>query len=70
MSKITKYEEAKLIGVRATQLSQGAEPMIDITGFTDAYTIAVEEYKRGRIPLLIERKFPRGKQIVNPNVKN
>jgi len=57
---ITKFERTKIIGYRATQIALGAEPQVDITGITDAISIAEKEFKLNKIPLAINRVFPNG----------
>jgi DNA-directed RNA polymerase subunit K/omega len=60
-NKLTKYEKTRIIGTRATQLSNGAIPTIDINGMTDPLRIAEQEYKQGTIPISVIRKMPDGK---------
>ena len=60
MDKISKFELTKIIGVRATQLSKGAPPMIDIGDLTCAMDIAIAEYRQKVIPFLIIRNLPDG----------
>ena len=60
---INKYEKARLIGQRATQLSKGSAPMVDVKGMTDALKIAEKEYNLGKIPLNIIRNMPNGEKI-------
>lgn len=69
MSKLlTKYERSKILGIRSTQIASGAKPMVDITGLDDAYKIAEKELEMGRIPFLIERKFPNKEtKVIDPN---
>lgn len=68
MYPLTKFEIARLIGTRATQLANGATPCVDITGLDDAYKIAEKEFKSRRIPILVVRKGPGDKiEEVNPN---
>jgi len=65
---LTKYEVAKILGIRATQIASGSAPMVDITGLDDAYKIAELELERKKIPFLIVRKYPGGKtKEINPN---
>ena len=60
---ISKYERARLIGQRATQLSKGSPPTIDCKGMTDPVKIAEKEYNLGKIPLNIIRNMPNGEKI-------
>jgi DNA-directed RNA polymerase I, II, and III subunit RPABC2 len=58
---ITKYERAKILGVRAEMIASGAKPVINVPkGITIAYDIALLEYKAKKIPLLIRRHLPNG----------
>jgi DNA-directed RNA polymerase I, II, and III subunit RPABC2 len=62
MPVLTKYERAKLIGLRAQQISKGMEPMIDPYkyGLIDTIDIARKELEEKKIPLIIRRKLPDG----------
>ena len=54
---ITKFEKAKIIGIRAQMIADGSEPLIDIKNLTNAIDIAEEEYKQKKIPLMITRNI-------------
>lgn len=56
-NKISKFEKAKAIGTRATQISNGAPPKVDITGLDTSLSIAEKEFNEGKIPIIINRKF-------------
>lgn len=60
---LTKFEKANIIGIRATQLSKGAKPMIDTTGLSDVIKIAEKELLNNKMPLIIRRPFPDGSYI-------
>ena len=60
-SKINKFEKVRILGFRATQLSMGAPPFVDITGLTDALSIAEKEFDENKIPFTLKRTFPNGK---------
>lgn len=60
MEKLTKYERARVIGLRATQLSKGAIPMVDTTGLNDVVKIAEKELRENKIPLIIRRPHTDG----------
>ncbi len=62
--KLTKFERAAIIGVRALQLSVGAPPLIDISKLDnkDPINIAREELKRGLLPITIRRRTSGGKE--------
>ena len=55
---LTKYERAKILGTRASQISRGAPT--NITGLIDPFDIANEELKTGTCPLIIRRNLPDG----------
>lgn len=57
---LTDFEIAKIIGVRADQISKGAKPMIN-TSYTDSLQIAEEEFKQKKIPMSVIRTLPNGK---------
>jgi len=58
---LTKYEKAKLLGVRAQMLSNGCPPMIIVPqNIVDTYSIALLEFEEDKIPLLIRRFLPNG----------
>lgn len=57
---LNKFEKARLLGVRIQQLSAGAEPKINISGFTNIVDIVEEELKQRKIPLIIKRNLPNG----------
>jgi DNA-directed RNA polymerase I, II, and III subunit RPABC2 len=59
-SILQKFEKVRILGQRATQISLGAPPMVDITGLTDALAIAEKELLERKIPLKIIRTFPNG----------
>lgn len=58
--RMTKYERAHILGVRASQISSGAPPFVDIEDETDSLKIARKELIEGKIPFIIRRKFPDG----------
>jgi DNA-directed RNA polymerase I, II, and III subunit RPABC2 len=55
---LTKYEKVRVLGTRATQISLGAPPTIDITGMTDSLSIAERELELRLIPIIIIRTLP------------
>jgi len=59
---ITKYEKAKILGIRAEQLSGGGQPAIEIPndGMT-SMEIAYAEYQARKIPFIIRRPLPSGR---------
>tara|TARA_B100001029_G_C14999177_1_gene416943 strand:+ start:286 stop:780 length:495 start_codon:yes stop_codon:yes gene_type:complete len=58
---LTRYEKAKIIGVRAKQLNNGADAFIDVpNNMINGLTIAEEELKQKKIPFIIRRPIPNG----------
>ena len=66
--KYTKYEEARIIGARAMQLSQGAPLLIkllekDLEKISyNTITIAMMEFKQDLIPITIKRNHKEKKE--------
>jgi len=58
---ISKFEKAKLLGVRAKQISNGNPPTVPLEGETDPLLIALKEYRENKIPLKIRRYFSDGR---------
>ncbi len=55
---MTKYEVARVIGVRMEQLSRGAKPNISTKGLYSIREIAEEELKQRKTPFIIRRPLP------------
>lgn len=60
---MTKYEKARLLGIRAHQLSKGAPPMVHVDGLIDVMDIAKKELAEYKMPLIVRRKNPDGSYI-------
>uniref|UniRef100_A0A6C0F6J6 Uncharacterized protein n=1 Tax=viral metagenome TaxID=1070528 RepID=A0A6C0F6J6_9ZZZZ len=59
---MTRYERAKIIGLRATQINSGTDILIDIPdNIIDGITIAKMELVQKKIPFIIRRPLPNGK---------
>ena len=59
---ITKYEKARIIGVRASQINSGAKILVKTHKSTfDGYIIAEQELYENKIPFIIKRPLPTGK---------
>ena len=59
---MTRYEKAKIIGLRASQINAGSEILIDIPdNIIDGITIAKMELEQKKIPFIIRRPLPNGK---------
>jgi DNA-directed RNA polymerase I, II, and III subunit RPABC2 len=57
---MTKYERARVLGVRALQISQNAPVLVDLEGETDPLNIATKELREKRLPLIVRRYMPDG----------
>ena len=58
---ITRYERAKILGERASQLDTGAQPMVKVDpNVIDSYLIALKEYEEKKIPFIVKRPLPNG----------
>ena len=57
---ITKYERAKILGIRAQQIAHGAEAMVPVEDKISIREIVKTEYRNKRIPLIIRRFLPNG----------
>jgi DNA-directed RNA polymerase subunit K len=62
--RLTRYEIARIISVRALQLAMGAQPLVDVKklGTTDPVIIAMEEFRQGLLDFIIVREYPDGRQ--------
>jgi DNA-directed RNA polymerases I, II, and III subunit RPABC2 len=59
-NRLTKYEKAKLLGIRANQIDRNAPIMIDIDGEISSLEIAKRELIEKKLPLIIERIHANG----------
>ena len=57
---LTKYEEARIIGKRAMQISKGAYPLVDVGNLENPVDIALKELREKKIPYIIRRPLPNG----------
>ena len=65
--RITKFEKAKIIGIRATQLSCGINTVLNSDDLKkinekNSMEVAELEFKYGKIPIIIKRKYANGKK--------
>ncbi|KAM0671212.1 DNA-directed RNA polymerase [Ordospora colligata] len=60
LPRMTKYEKAHVLGVRASQLSAGAPPFVDIGNESNPLKIAGLELNEKKIPFIIRRRLPDG----------
>jgi len=58
---LTKFEKARVLGVRAKQLNEGAKPFITLPqDIVTGYAIAIMELAQKKIPFIIRRPIPNG----------
>ena len=58
---LTRFERARVLGVRALQLSMNAPVNVDLSpSDTDALAIAEKELRCGKLPLVVRRYLPDG----------
>ena len=57
---MTKYEKARILGVRALQISMNAPVRVSLPQETDPLEIAREELRQKKIPIKIRRYLPDG----------
>jgi DNA-directed RNA polymerase I, II, and III subunit RPABC2 len=60
---ITKYEKVRLLGLRATQLANGAMPLTNIGNLNNPLKIAEKEFIEGVIPISIIKPLPNGTKV-------
>lgn len=66
---LTIYEITELIGIRATQISQGAPVFVDIEYISDPLEMAKKEIINNRCPLYIKRYIGLDKyELWDPNI--
>jgi DNA-directed RNA polymerase subunit K/omega len=58
---LTKFEKARVLGERAKQINDGAQPFVKLTtNAIDGYLIALAELEQKAIPFIIKRPLPNG----------
>ena len=58
---LTKYERARVLGLRAKQLNNGADAFIEIPpGMINGDKIALEELNQKKVPFIVRRPIPNG----------
>lgn len=58
---LTKFEKARIMGVRLQQLANGAKPRINIDNLKSMNEIVEKELFYRKIPFIIRRTLPNGK---------
>lgn len=66
--RLTKFEKARIIGLRALELSLGAPPLIPLpqNNRPNAVEIARQEVEKKILPLIIGRRMPDGNYVYIP----
>jgi DNA-directed RNA polymerase I, II, and III subunit RPABC2 len=63
---LSKYEKAKIIGIRAQQISMGSNIYLDnVHGYTNPLDIAKEELRQKRTPLIVRRNVVGKKGVIH-----
>ena len=58
---LTKYEKAKILGLRAKQINNGSHVFVSLSNdIIDGYLIAELELQQRKIPFIIQRPMPNG----------
>lgn len=57
---LTKFEKARVIGVRLQQIANGAKPRINILKLHNIREIVEKELSERKIPFIIRRTLPNG----------
>lgn len=55
---LTKYERARILGTRATQISCNAPVLVELEGEFDPLSIAEKELREKKIPMIVRRYLP------------
>jgi DNA-directed RNA polymerase I, II, and III subunit RPABC2 len=55
---LTKYERARILGTRASQISYNAPILVHLEGEYDPLALAEKELRQRRIPMIIRRHLP------------
>jgi len=57
---MTKFEKARIKGVRLQQLANNAPPLVDTTGLNSQREIVEKELIERKLPFIIKRTLPNG----------
>jgi DNA-directed RNA polymerase I, II, and III subunit RPABC2 len=57
---LTKFEKARIIGVRLQQLANGSKARVDTSNLRTIHEIVNEELNKRMIPFIIRRTLPNG----------
>ena len=60
---LTKYEKTRILGLRISQLNEGARPLVSLNhAILDNHIIAEQELREKKLPFIIMRPLPNGKK--------
>ena len=59
---LTKYEKTRILGLRVSQLNEGAPRYIKSSTIVDNNIIAEKELKHKKLPFIISRPLPNGEK--------
>ena len=59
---MTKYEKAKIIGMRLEQLTRGAPTLVDDKNCKSIRDVVMKELEEKKLPFVIVRQIPNGKK--------
>lgn len=59
---LTKFEKARILGVRMQQISSGAPPLVNTKGLNTIVDVVKAEIMQRKIPFIIRRTLPNGKK--------
>lgn len=59
---MTKYEKAKIIGMRLEQLARGAPTLVEVKNCKSIRDVVMKELDEKKLPFIIVRTLPSGKK--------
>ena len=59
---MTRYEKAKIIGMRMEQLARDAHALVDTSDCNSVHDIAMKELEEKKLPFIIVRTLANGKK--------
>lgn len=61
MTRLTRFEVARLISARSLQLSLGAPPLVKVEDARSMQDLAKKEFDEKEIPITVFREYPDGR---------
>jgi DNA-directed RNA polymerase subunit K/omega len=59
--RLTRFERVRLLSARALQLAMGAPPLVKAHHADSVYDVALSEFNKKILPLVVVRRFPNGR---------